>query len=91
MNITKGEVKQMIEIESSKVNGNGVRFEIFVGDDKYYLQVFDTFDDARKYCRFMRHYCDRFKIVEIYIKVVLVELVGNGFKDNILSVIKYDE
>lgn len=81
----------MMKIESSKVNGNGVRFEIFIDDDKYYLQKFDTFDDAMKYCRFIRMYCDKFLEKEIYIKVVLVELVGEGFKDNILSVIKYDE
>lgn len=98
MNITQGEVKQMMKIKESRVNGNGVRFEIFLNDRKDSIQSLDSWDDAVKYARFMRRFCEFVSKKDvIYIKVVLVEVVEwnqdehtGKFQDHILAEVEYD-
>lgn len=89
----------MMKIKESRVNGNGVRFEIFVNESTHSVQTFDSWDDAVKYARFMRRFCEFVsKDDVIYIKVVLVEVVEwNGdehtgkFQNHILAEVEFDE
>ena len=98
MNITQGEVKQMMKIKESRVNGNGVRFEIFVNERKNSIQSLDSWDDAVKYARFIRLCSGLVKEDDkIYIKVVLVEIVEwdsekhtGKFQKHILAEVEID-
>ena len=88
----------MMKIKESRVNGDGVRFEIYRNDNEYSIQSFDSWDDAVKCARIIRKFSD---LVEdddkIYIKVVLVEVVEwdsekrlGKFQDHILAEVEYD-
>lgn len=89
----------MMKIKESRVNGSGVRFEIFVSNRKNSIQTLDSWDDAVKYARFMRGFCDFVREDDvIYIKVVLVEVVEwnqaehhGKFKSHILAEVEFDD
>lgn len=89
----------MMKIKESRVNGSGVKFEIFVNERKISIHSLDSWDDAVKYARFVRKYSNLVsKDDVIYIKVVLVEVVEwdrekhtGEFKHHILAEVEYDE
>lgn len=88
-----------MKIKESRVNGSGVRFEIFVNERKNSIQSLDSWDDAVKYARAIRRYSGLVKEDDkIYIKVVLVEVVNwdsekhtGEFKSHILAEVEFDD
>lgn len=89
----------MMKIKESRVNGNGVVFEIFRNEEGYCVQSFDSWDDAVKCARIIRKYSD--KLIKdddkIYIKVVLVEVVEwdsekhlGKFQQHVLAEVEFD-
>lgn len=88
----------MMKIKESRVNGDGVRFEICRNENEYCLQSFDLWDDAVKCACIIRKYSDLVKDDDkIYIKVVLVEVVEwdrekhlGKFQDHILAEVEFD-
>lgn len=89
----------MMKIKESRVNGNGVKFTIFVNERKNSIQTLDSWDDAVKYARFMRHFSEFVRKDDvIYIKVVLVEVVEwdrnshkGKFQDHVLAEVEFDD
>lgn len=88
----------MMKIKESRVNGDGVRFEIYRNENEYSLQNFDSWDDAVKCARIIRKFSDLVKDDDkIYIKVVMVEVVEwdrdshkGKFQDHVLAEVEFD-